>query len=100
MPGCLPAASLFSYGRRKKHIPCRCHLPGGARQQGITKAHTPYSMNSLFSEFFRDFGGVLLEVCETISGAMWEVCGGIIEENYPENKNEKLILGSIEYCLK
>ena len=27
---------------------------------------TPYSMNSLFSEFFKKFGGVLLEVFETI----------------------------------
>ena len=27
---------------------------------------TPYSMNSLFSESFRKFGGIFLEVCETI----------------------------------
>ena len=35
--------------------------------------YTPYSMNSLFSEFFRTFEGVLLEVRETISGGSWEV---------------------------
>ena len=34
---------------------------------------TPYSMNRLFSEFFRDFSGVILEVCETIWGIILEV---------------------------
>ena len=28
----------------------------------------PYSMNSLFSEFFKNFGGVFLEVFEAIDG--------------------------------
>ena len=40
-----------------------------------TETLTPYSMNSLFSEFFRKFGGVFLEVRETISGVFgscWE----------------------------
>ena len=41
-------------------------------------------MNRLFGEFFRKFGGVFLEVCETISGGIWEVFGGKIKENYPE----------------
>ena len=53
---------------------------------------TPYSMNSLFSEFFKNIGGIFLEVCETISGGSWEVFGGQIEENYPEinrTKSEK-----------
>ena len=50
---------------------------------------TPYSMNSLFSELFRKFGGVFLEVCETISGGIWEVLGGQIEENYPEKNRKK-----------
>ena len=36
-------------------------------------------MNSLFSEFFTKFGGVFL--CETISGGIWEVFGGKVEEN-------------------
>ena len=45
---------------------------------------THYSINSLFSEFFRKFGGVFLEVCETISGCIWEVFGGKIKENYTE----------------
>ena len=50
-------------------------------------------MNSLFSEFFRKFEGVFLEVCETISGGIWEVFGGKTEENYPEQnrKNPKNI---------
>ena len=58
---------------------------------------TPYSMNSLFSEFFRKFGGAFLEVCETSSGGMWEVFGGKIKENYPEKirKNPKNPIG---YC--
>ena len=43
---------------------------------------TPYSMNSLFSELFRKFEGVFLEVCETISGDIWEVFGGKIKENH------------------
>ena len=33
---------------------------------------TPYSMNSLFSEFFKEFSGVILGVCETI----WGLFGG------------------------
>ena len=36
------------------------------------KKATPYSMNSLFSEFFREFSGGILEVCETI----WGLFGG------------------------
>ena len=41
-------------------------------------------MNSLFSEFFWKFGGVFLEVCETISRGIWEVFGGKVKENHPE----------------
>ena len=37
---------------------------------------TPYSMNKLFSEFFFEFGGVFLEVCETVSGGFGQVVGG------------------------
>ena len=37
---------------------------------------TPYSMNNLFSELFRKFGGVFLEVRETICGDIWQVFGG------------------------
>ena len=33
---------------------------------------TPYSMNSLFSEFFKKFSGVILGVCDTI----WRLFGG------------------------
>ena len=41
-------------------------------------------MNSLFSEFFTKFGGVFLEVCETISGSIWDALGGTIEETIPK----------------
>ena len=57
-------------------------------------------MNRLFSEFFRKIGGTFLEVCETISGGIWEVCGGTIKENYPEQNKEKtrkIILDTIKY---
>ena len=47
-------------------------------------------MNRLFSELFRKFGGVFLEVCETISGGIWEVFGGKIEENYTEQNRNNL----------
>ena len=46
-------------------------------------------MNILFSDLFRKFGGVFLEVCETISGAIWEIFAGQIEENYPEKNRKK-----------
>ena len=42
-------------------------------------------MNRLFSESFRKFGGACLEVCETISGGIWQVLRGNIKENYIEN---------------
>ena len=46
---------------------------------------SPYSMNSLFSEFFKKFGGVFLEVCETISGGgIWEIFGRKIDEIIPK----------------
>ena len=37
-------------------------------------------MNSLFGDFFRKFGGVFLEVCETIWGVSGGYLGGIWEE--------------------
>ena len=51
---------------------------------GNRPTRTPYSMNRLFSELFRKFRGVLLEVCETISGGIWQVLRGKIKELYPE----------------
>ena len=38
-------------------------------------------MSSLFSEFFTKFGGVIVEVCETISEGIWEVFGGNFNEH-------------------
>ena len=46
-------------------------------------------MNRLFSEFFRKFGGAFLEVCETISGGVWQVLRGKIKEKYPEKNKKK-----------
>ena len=59
-------------------------------------------MNSLFGDFFRKFGGVFLEVCETISGGIWEVFGGEIKDNYPEQigKKRKILLATIKYYFK
>ena len=46
-------------------------------------------MNRLFGELFKKFGGVFLEVCETISGGIWQVLRGKIKENYPEQNKKK-----------
>ena len=59
-------------------------------------------MNRLFSESFRKFGGAFLEVCETISGGIWQVLRGKMKENYPEKnkkKNRKFLLDTIKYYL-
>ena len=52
---------------------------------------TPHSMNSLFSEFFWEFSGVILGVCETIWGSFWTCFGRILEEKTSEKlaKTEK-----------
>ena len=41
-------------------------------RESLPNKSTPYSMNSLFSEFFRKFSGGILGVCETI----WRLFGG------------------------
>ena len=53
------------------------------------KSYTPYSMNRLFSKFLRKFGGAFLEVCETVSGGIWQVLRGKIKEKYPGKKQKK-----------
>ena len=49
-------------------------------------------MNSLFSEFFREFSGGILEVCETIwglfGGHFAGILGGIGGKNYSKNKKQ------------
>jgi hypothetical protein len=57
---------------------------------------TPYSINSLFCELLRKFGGVFLELCETISGCIGKVVGGQIEENYSKHIG-KIIKKYIRY---
>jgi len=47
-------------------------------------------MNRLFSELFRKFGAVCLEVCETISRGIREVFGGQMKENYPETNRKQI----------
>ena len=63
---------------------------------------TPYSMNSLFSEFFKEFSGVILGVCETIwglfGGQFGSVLGGFRRKNY--SKNKKKCKNPIFYYLK
>ena len=57
-------------------------------EQKITS--TPYSMNSLFSEFFKEFSGVILGVCDTIwrlfGGHFGGVCEGFRRENYSTSR--------------
>ena len=60
-----------------QHLPCSCKL--------WHKFHTPSSMNRLFSELFKDFSEVILEVRETIWGSFWRCFGNKLEPN-----NEKL----------
>ena len=40
-------------------------------------------------------------MCETTSGGIWEVCGGPIGENYPEQveQSRKIILDAITFYL-
>ena len=52
---------------------------------------TPYSMNSLFSEFFREFSGVILEVWDyfgVILEVFWQDCEGKMPDKLLE-KQEK-----------
>ena len=56
----------------------------------ISFDRTPYSMTSLFSEFFMEFSGVILGVCETTWGLFGGHCEGVLKEirgeNYSKNK--------------
>ena len=66
--------------------------PSGVAEEGwapVRKICTPYSMNRLFSELFRKFGGGFWEVCETISGGSGENFRGKIKENYSEKIRKK-----------
>ena len=65
------------------------NIAGDVPEQFQNTFSTPYSMNSLFSELFRKFGGVFLEGFETISGWIWEVSTGKIKENYAETNQKK-----------
>ena len=54
-----------------------------------SKNITRYSINSLFSELYMNFGEACLEVCETIPGGIWEVFGGTVKDNYPDNSGKQ-----------
>ena len=41
------------------------------KQRNLWKHYTPYSMNSLFAEFFKELSGVVFGVCETIWWLFW-----------------------------
>ena len=64
-----------------------------SRKVGVSETKiirgTPHSMNSLFGELFREFLGVVLGACETISGGIWEVFERNIKANYPETNWKK-----------
>ena len=53
-------------------------------------ASTPYSINRLSSELFRKIQGAFVDVCETISGGIWQVLRGKIKETYPEQNKEEI----------
>ena len=67
----------------------RCDRIHSNSDSDTLKCCTPYSMNRLFSEFFRKFGGAFLEVCETISRGILHVFRGKMKENYIEKNKEK-----------
>ena len=46
----------------------------------LARMLTPYSMDSLFSEFFMEFSGVILGVCETIWRLFRGHLGGIVKD--------------------
>lgn len=47
----------------------------------LVTAYTLLDDYSLFSELFEKFGGVILEVCEPISGGICQVFGGNFNDN-------------------
>ena len=56
---------------------------------------TPYSMNSLFDEFFREFSRAILGVCETIWGLFGGNFEGNLKENYSTNCKQLLIITKV-----
>ena len=53
------------------------------------KANTHYSINSLFSEFFREFGGIFLEVSGTFFGTFGRYFGGDTKRRiHPQHSKE------------
>ena len=58
----------------------------------LVSKHTPYSTNSLFSEFFKGFSGVILGVLDTIwrlfGGHFGGVCEGFRGEDYSTSKRK------------
>ena len=61
-------------------------------------------MTSLFNELFKKFGGVFLDVFETIQGWIWGGCWrkhkGKLPRTNSENKIRKILLDIIKYYFK
>ena len=51
---------------------------------------TPYSMNRLVSEFFKEFSGVILEVCETMGWSFWRHVVRIVKEKRQKNYSKNM----------
>ena len=87
------SGTLFpgSYLEKTKFKICSS-TPGGGKNQRVI--YTPGTMNSLFSDFFRNFSGVFLGVVETIWGSFWWRFGRNIGrtsgEKTPPNQSTRL----------
>ena len=57
-------------------------------------------MNRLYGEFFREFSGVISEVCETIWGSFWICFGRISEEKlFKKQENSKNLVLLVKIAL-
>ena len=54
-------------------------------------------MNGLFSEFFKNIGGVFLEVCETSSGSCLGYAGGVLEMFQRNSEVKPITIQPINY---
>ena len=75
--------SLFllikSLTKRHKSVKTASPRRGEHATIRVSGLGTPYSTNSLFSEFFKEFSGVIFEVCETNCGSFWKCFGRILK---------------------
>ena len=73
------------------NVPCRCCLrfgpPGHTRNWALLDEQSIQRV--VPEELFRKFGGVFVEVYETVSGDMWEVSGGNMKDHQPRHKQKQ-----------